>query len=324
MQTSDDVTDHVGRLQERLNDPKPEVRALAILSAWDDPEPEFIPLLFSAAENDPDQDVRCEAIRTLGCYIFEGEMADYDYDFGPLNATIRADELPKEDFARVKEFLLGIYRDESKSLDERRFSVEALGFLSDNEVYAIIESAYAHPDTNMKVSAIFAMGRSGGTRWIETLRREMYSPIIELQWEAIRSAGEMRLTEAGKDLWRLTYADDREIQSIAIWALGESGWAPLNVWRSSAWTTPIGRSRKRLRRRWMSGSFSARFSTTTCPTRTTWIWKTTSNARLIRCRPAPNLGQAPARVPLLTRALYLTTGAGCAILPLSILITFFN
>ena len=224
VEVPDYMTDDSPVLRDHLDDPEPEVRMLAIQGLWDYPDAEFIPLLFAAAENDPDEQVRCRAIVTLGRYIYEGEMGDYDFDFGPMEEVMRLDELSKEDFLKVKEFLLGIYRDESKTLDEQRFAVEALSFLSDEEVFAIIEEAHAHPEPKMKLSAIFSMGRSGHMRWTEVILNELHNPDPDLQREAIRAAGEAGLTDAGKDLWRLTYSEDRETQLEAIWALGQSGW----------------------------------------------------------------------------------------------------
>jgi HEAT repeat protein len=220
----DYTTDYGPVLRDYLDDPEPEVRKLAIEGLWDCPDPEFIPLLFDAAENDPDEQVRCRAIITLGRYIYEGEMADYDFDFGSMDEVIRLDELPQEDFVRVKDFLIGIYRNEDKSFDERRFAVEALSFFNDQECLTIIEQAYAHADPKMKLSAIFGMGRSGNTRWTDIILKELYNPDPELQREAIRATGEAGLAEAGKDLWRLTYSEDRDTQLEAIWSLGQSGW----------------------------------------------------------------------------------------------------
>jgi len=220
----DYLTDYLPVLKEFLDDEDAEVRRLAISGLWDYPDPEMIDPLLEKAAGDPSPKVRCQAIIALGRYIYEGEMADYDFDWGPLEEIMREGELPKEDFLRVKDFLLAVYRDEGKSLDERRFAVEALGFLSDPEVSDIIEEAYAHPDLRMKVSAIFAMGRSGLVRWTDTILRELDSPIRELQLEAIRAAGEIGLDEAGEALLRLTYADDRDVKLEAIWALGQTGW----------------------------------------------------------------------------------------------------
>jgi len=217
-------TDYLPVLEDFLDDDEAEVRKLALTGLWDYPEPEMIEVLFDKAKNDPNEEVRCRAITTLGRYIYEGEMADYDFDWGSLKEIMREDELPQEDFLRVKEFLLGFYRDPEKTLNERRFAVEALGFLADPEVFEIIEETYAHPDKKMKMSAIFAMGRSGNVRWADTILDELHSPVKELQIEAIRAAGEAGLEGAGKDLRRLTYSNDRDVKLESIWALGQTGW----------------------------------------------------------------------------------------------------
>jgi HEAT repeat protein len=220
----DFTMDYLPVLREYLDDEDAEVRALAVENLWDYPEPDLIDVLIDKAEHDPSPDVRCKAIVTLGRYIYEGEMADYDFDWGDMEEVMRAEELPQADFLRVRSFLIGLYRDPDKSLDERRYAVEALGFHTDDEVFSIIEEAYAHPDPKMKMSAIFAMGRSGNVRWTDTILRELANPQKELQTEAIRAAGEIGLEEAGKDLWRLTYSEDRDIKLEAIWALGQTGW----------------------------------------------------------------------------------------------------
>ena len=220
----DYLTDYSPVLKDFLDDEEAEVRKLAITGLWDYPGPEMIEALFDKAENDPDEGVRCRAITTLGRYVYEGVVADYDFDWGEMTELVREDELPQEGFLQVKEFLLGLYRNREKTLDERRFAVEALSFLTSPEIFEIIEEAYAHPDKKMKMSAIFAMGRNGHVRWEDTILGELYSPVKELQLEAIRAAGEAGFEGAGKDLWRLTYSDDRDVKLEAIWALGQTGW----------------------------------------------------------------------------------------------------
>ena len=220
----DYLTDYLPVLKDFLDDEEAEVRKLAITGLWDYPKPEMLEGLFDKAENDPHEEVRCQAIITLGRYIFEGVMADYGFDWGPMTELVREDELLREDFLRVKEFLRGLYRNQEKTLDERRFAVEALSFLTDPEVFEIIEEAYAHPDKKMKMSAVFAMGRNGDFRWHDAILDALHSPVKELQLEAIRAAGEAGFDEAGKVLWRLTYSDDREVKLEAIWALGQTGW----------------------------------------------------------------------------------------------------
>ncbi len=219
----DYTTDYWPVLRDYLEDEDAEVRSLALEGLWDYPVPELIAPLFEIARNDPSQEVRSKAIVTLGRYIYEGDMADYDFDWGGMEELMREDELPEKDFLRVKEFLLDLVRDEGQPLDSRRFAIEALSFLNEPEVQDLIGAAYAHPDVKMKVSAIFAMGRQGDQRWADTLLKELGSEVKELQYEAVRAAGEAYLDKAVPRLKELALIDDKDLQLEAIWALGKIG-----------------------------------------------------------------------------------------------------
>ena len=172
--------------QAYLFDPDPEVRVLAIQGLWDYPDPALIESLIEIAERDPEQQVRNRAITALGRYVHEGEMADYDFDWGAMEDVIREDELPEESFRRVMAFLLGLAQDPSSSPDARRFSIEALGFSSAPEVADLVMQAYHDPLVDMKVSAIFAMGRSGLAQWVPYVLDELDSPEPRLQLEAVK------------------------------------------------------------------------------------------------------------------------------------------
>jgi HEAT repeat protein len=223
VQGDDYSTDYWPVLRDYLEDKDAQVRSLALDGLWDYPAPELIAPLFEIARNDPSQKVRSKAIVTLGRYIYEGNMAVYDFDWGAMEELMREDELPEEDFLRVKDFLLELVRDEGQPLDSRRFAIEALSFLNEPEVQDLIEAAYAHPDVNMKVSAIFAMGRHGDQRWAAPLLKELDSEVKELQYEAVRAAGEACLDKAASRLKDLALVDDKNLQLEAIWALGKIG-----------------------------------------------------------------------------------------------------
>ncbi len=216
-------TDYMPVLRQFLDDEEAEVRELALTGLWDYPRLELIDLLFDKARSDPSQRVRSRAIVTLGRYIYEGDIADYDFDWGAMEALMREDELPEKDFLRVKAFLLDILKDEGQPLDSRRFTVEAISFLNQPDILELIAEAYNHPDPSMKVSAIFAMGRNGNERWAPIILQELDSPIKDLQYEAVRAVGEAYLEEAAPQLKRLALSDDKELRLEAIWALGKTG-----------------------------------------------------------------------------------------------------
>jgi HEAT repeat protein len=207
-----------------LDDEDPDVRAMAIRGLWFSPSPALLDRLIEMADQDPSPLVRARAISGLGIFVYEGEMADYDFDWGPMTELMREGEIPQADFVRTRDFLLSVYADETRSLDERRFAVEALGFLSDPEIADLIQEAYNRPEREMKISALFAMGRSGLARWVEILGTELYNSDHDIQREAIRAVGEIGMDELGKDLWRLTFAEERETKLEAILALGQTGW----------------------------------------------------------------------------------------------------
>jgi HEAT repeat protein len=221
---SEPWVDHTPIFVEYLDDEEPQVRTAALRGLWYPPDYGLIDRIIDMATHDPSVDVRTAAISALGIYIYEGEMAEYGLDLGPATDMLREEELPEADFVRVQDFLLGVYADETRSLGERGHAIESLGFMSDPKVSDLIEEAYHRPEREMKVSAIFAMGRSGMARWTEILGRELYNADQDIQREAIRSAGEIGLTELGQDLWRLTYAEDKDIMLEATDALGQSGW----------------------------------------------------------------------------------------------------
>jgi HEAT repeat protein len=223
VEVGDYSTDYWPVLRDYLEDKDAQVRSLALEGLWDYPMPELITPLFEIAMDDPSQEVRSKAIVTLGRYIYEGSMAVYDFDWGAMEELMREDELPEEDFLRVKDFLLQLVKDEGQPLDSRRFAIEALSFLNEPEVQDLIEAAYAHPDVKMKLSAIFAMGRQGDQRWADTLLKELDSEVEELQYEAVRAAGEACLDKAAPRLEELALADDKDLQLEAIWALGKIG-----------------------------------------------------------------------------------------------------
>lgn len=228
--SEDAFTSNQSVYESYLSDPDPEVRALAIRGLWEYPDPALIDPLMEIAEGDLAPEVRYQAIRTLGRYMYEGEMADYDFDWGSLEEVMREDELPEADYRRVVTFLLDIARDSSAPLDAQRFAIEALGFSSEPEVAELIEQAYRSPHVDMKVSALFAMGRSGMERWDSYILAELENPERRIQFEAVRAAGELYLDEATPSLLYLAHsATDENLRHEAIWALGHTD--SLEAWQ---------------------------------------------------------------------------------------------
>src|SRR5512142_1160658 len=207
-------------LRSLLDDTDAEVRAEAIACLWNDPDPKWIDVLIGKAAEDVHADVRAHAISALGRYVFEGEAATYE-EWDSHETTISP-----SDYARVSDFLFRIAQDPEEPLETRRYAVEALAFRSeDADVLDLIEWAYEHRDRRMKVSAIFAMARNGDPKWTDYILAELQSDDPEIQYEAVRAAGELGLHEATELLIEIARSRNirKPLRLLAIYALGETG-----------------------------------------------------------------------------------------------------
>ena len=215
--------DYTKELTCLLKDKDSEVRENAIKVLWDMPDKEFLNQLMELSEQDPEPVVRTKAISGLSRYMYELESLIMDED--DVFSEYEEDELSKEVLIKTKEYLIKLYQNPEKSIDERRHALEALGFLSEEKVDSFIRQAYHSDEQLFKISALFAMGRSGNIKWNDIILKEMHSDNKDIQFEAIRAAGELGLQNAAKDLLKLTYSLEKDIVMEAVWALGKTGWS---------------------------------------------------------------------------------------------------
>ncbi len=207
-------------LRALIDDSDAEVRAEAIACLWNDPSPQWIDVLINKVNDDPHAEVRAHAISALGRYIYEGEEAEFEGWDAPFF------EITQKDYDRVTQFLLRIAQDLDEGLEARRYAIEALAFREDDaEVLALIEWAYRHHDQRLKVSALFAMARNGNPRWTPYILADMKSANPQIQYEAVRAAGELGLYEATDTLIELALGKGvrKPLRLLAIFALGETG-----------------------------------------------------------------------------------------------------
>lgn len=216
--------DYTEEIEGYLEDDDAEVRAQAVRCLWEYPDPGYIDLLMELAETDPDARVRHAAISGLGIYVYEGMVADYDFEWGEYEEMLREGELPEAEYERVRSYLLDIAKDTSRSTDARRYALEAVSFGYEEEILELIEEAYQAPTFQMKVSALFAMGRNGHRRWTPYILESLDSDSPDILYEAIRAAGELGLDSANDQLMYIANAaEDKDIRLAAIWALGQIG-----------------------------------------------------------------------------------------------------
>jgi HEAT repeat protein len=190
-----------------MEDESPKVRQEAVAALWDLADPRHVEPLMRMAESDPDTDVRAKSASVLGIYIYEAVV----------NGA-----LDEARYLSVRSFLLDLAQNPRENILVRRMALESLSFDADETVHDLIDWAYRHADVEVRMTALFAMGRSRNPRWTESILGELDSPEHQLQLEAINAAAEAGLSMATPKLRNLAVSKDREIRLAAIWALANT------------------------------------------------------------------------------------------------------
>jgi HEAT repeat protein len=190
-----------------LKDEDEKVREMAIEGLWEDEDISLIDPLIKMMREDPSIQVRAKAATSLGRFVLLGELKETDI----------------EKAASVSEALLEVILSPNEDVEVRRRAVESIAYSSDERVREIIEAAYYDDDERMRVSAVFAMGRSADPLWSSIVLEELESPHPEMRYEAARACGELEILDAIPILAGLVEDPDREVQEAAIWALGNIG-----------------------------------------------------------------------------------------------------
>jgi len=191
-----------------LEDPDPTVRAKAVGGLWEEDDPAVLDQLLALLDRETSQDVR-EALALA---------------LGRFSAQAALQELDESRIERLHAALHSLASDDEPVVVRRR-AIEALAYFSDRDptVHDLIAAAYDAPEHLLRVSALFAMGRTLDRRWLPVLLAELTSDDPELRYEAARACGELGAPEAVDELLALVNDPDREVQGAAIDALGRIG-----------------------------------------------------------------------------------------------------
>jgi HEAT repeat protein len=190
-----------------LEDADGEVRTAAIEGMWENESVSHMRRLTTMASSDAVASVRAAAASALGRFVLLGELGKF----------------PTEAAALAQDTVLAILRRHDEHPDVRRRSLESISNCGREGVSELIEEAYYGSSIEMRASAIFAMGRSCDPRWGAIILEELEGDEPTLLYEAARAAGELEIREAVYRLGDLLEYDDREVQEMAVWALGEVG-----------------------------------------------------------------------------------------------------
>lgn len=183
------------------------VREFGIDMLWEDESIAVMDRFVELAKQDRSDSVRAAALKALGRFILKGELG----------------ELPESETIRAQQAAVAALNNSREPVEIRRRALEAIANSSHDQVPGAIQKAYRGDDQAMRLSAVYAMGRTCDDRWENAIMNELDSSDPEMRYEATRAAGELELVAAVHKLGQLVADDDDEIQDMAVWSLGEIG-----------------------------------------------------------------------------------------------------
>lgn len=191
----------------RLRDEDAEVRSKAIEGLWENEEASLVEPLIDILEKDSSEEVQAVAATALGKFALLAEL----------------EKLRPSHKARISQSLLAVINDQAKPVEVRRRALEAASPLTLTQLKKAIAEAYRSGDSKLKISALFAMGKSCNTSWLPILIKELSNDDAEIRYEAAGACGELGEEEAASYLCDIVNDPDVDVRLAAIHALGKIG-----------------------------------------------------------------------------------------------------
>ncbi len=190
-----------------LMDSDADVRTSALEGLAEAEDVRLVPEYVRILHNDPSPEVRRAAAEGLGRFVLLGELQ----------------KIRPVPFRRAVQALQATYTSPGETLAVRQCAVEAMAFTGEYGVPAMIKRAYTDNESDMRRSAIVAMGHSADDTWAQFVQRELVSSDPRMRLAAVRACGELQIAASVEDIISLTDDVDVDVQAMALWALGQIG-----------------------------------------------------------------------------------------------------
>jgi hypothetical protein len=190
-----------------LADADPTIRMMAIRLLWECENPKLIPIYLEIIKNDPSRFAKAEAASVLGVFIYMGEV----------------EKIPAVELKLIEEELILLAVEGTDELIRRK-AIESLGFSSREEVVHLIAAAFSSNKTDLKISALVAIGRSNDPIWENEVLEGIDHDNDLIRLEAVQAAGNLGLEAARPILLEmLEDLNDPEIIKATLWSLSQIG-----------------------------------------------------------------------------------------------------
>ncbi len=190
-----------------LIDQDDEVRSKAIEGFWENEDASLIDPLINLLGQDSSEKVQVAAAMALGKFAILAE-----------HKKLRSCHISK-----IQEALLAAISDKNRTVEVRRRALEAAAPISLPQVKTAIMKAYQSHNSKLRISSIYAMGKSCDPSWLPILLKELTSADSEVRYEAAGACGELEEEAAVPCVVKLINDPDVDVQMAAVQALGKIG-----------------------------------------------------------------------------------------------------
>jgi len=188
-----------------LKDQDAEVRSKAIEGLWESEDSSLISPFVNLLEQDGSENVQAAVATALGKFAMLAEL----------------NRLRSGHTSKICQALLGVISDKNRTVKVRRQALEAVTPLNLPQVEKAIREAYQSHNRQLRISAIYAMGKNYNCSWLPILLRELSSADAEIRYEAAGACGELGEEAASPYLVELIGDPDVDVQVAALQALGK-------------------------------------------------------------------------------------------------------
>ena len=207
MAEADIELDFTSILQHCLKDTDPKVRSMAVNGLWECDDRAIINPLIALLKDDTHKDVRASAATAIGKFCILAQSG----------------KLLQKDSNQLKEVLLELLEKNVEDPEVWRRALEAVAIFNTPEINNLIYQAYGSNLLNVRVSAVFAMGKTADRKWLPLLMEAASDEEPAIRYEAAVSMGELAEESSIEYLSELISDEDAQIQLASIKALSFIG-----------------------------------------------------------------------------------------------------
>ena len=207
MAEGDIELDFTSILKHCLKDTDPKVRSMAVNGLWECDDRSIINPLITILIADTHKDVRASAATAIGKFCVlaqDGKLLTRDHN-------------------KIEQVLLNLLENNVEDPEVWRRALEAVAVFDTPKISDLIYQAYGSKLLNVRVSAVFAMGKTADRKWLSLLMEAAGDEEPAMRYEAAVSMGEIAEESSISYLSELINDDDSEIQLASIKALSSIG-----------------------------------------------------------------------------------------------------